>query len=87
MTFISQIAPYKVRVTCEGVALFNSRWPCSPLRSERAYWFEFDETGDLVDTDVHEHDDGSAAVAMAEDCKVWLFDRVLPEWIQEVDEP
>ena len=72
----------KVIVSREEVANFNRRWPCSELRDTRHYWFEFDETGDLVDTDVPEHDDGSAAVAMSEDCKSFLFDGVVPEWAE-----
>ena len=79
--YISIISSSKVRVSREGVRLFNNRWPCSELRSNRAYWFEFNEIGDLVDTDVPEHDDGGAAVAMAEDCKEYLFNNTIPEWI------
>lgn len=75
--------PRVVRVSAEGVALFNSQWPCSSLRSSRAYWFEYDSRGDLVDTDVPEQDDGPAASAMADDCKAFLFDGKLPEWIPQ----
>jgi len=71
----------KVRVSRDGIAAFNSRWPGSSLRANRSYWFEFDASGDLIDTDCPEHDDGPAASAMAEDCKAWLFDDVQPEWI------
>ncbi len=53
----------KVIVSRDEVANFNSRWPCSELRDSRAYWFEFDSDGDLIDTDVPEQDDGSAASA------------------------
>lgn len=81
MAAIELVGPGKVRVSREGVASFNRAWPCSTLRDARAYWFEFDSTGDLVDTDCPEHDDGPAAVAMADDCKAWLFDDVQPEWI------
>lgn len=70
----------KVIVSREEVANFNSRWPCSELRDTRAYWFEFEANGDLVDTDVPEHDDGGAAVALAADCSAFLFDGVEPEW-------
>lgn len=72
----------KVIVSRDEVANFNSRWPCSELRDSRAYWFEFDSDGDLIDTDVPEQDDGSAAVAMADDCKAFLFDDVMPEWAE-----
>lgn len=70
----------KVIFTREDVAAFNRQWPCSELR-DRAYWFEFDENGDLVDTDVPEHDDGQAALALSEDAKRYLFDDVEPEWL------
>lgn len=80
---IEVIAPGKVRVSRTGVALFNAQWPCSTLRSERAYWYEFDAGGDLVDTDVPQQDDGPAAEAMAEDCKTFLFDGITPDWVIE----
>ena len=77
---IREIAPGKVQVTREGVALFNASWPCSSLRSSRSYWFEFDDDNDLVDTDCPESDDGPASVAMAADCKAFL-DGIEPEWL------
>lgn len=80
---IAIIAPGKVRVSAAGVASFNRAWPCSSLRSSRAYWFEFDSTGDLVDTDCPESDDGPAASAMADDCRAFLREGVRPEWIPE----
>lgn len=70
----------KVIVSREEVENFNRSWPCSELRATRAYWFEFDANGDLVDTDVPEQDDGSAASAMAEDCKAFLFNDDAPRW-------
>ncbi len=79
--FIETLSPRKELVTRAGIALFNASWPCSELRSSRHYWFEFDDDGDLVDTDVPEHDDGSAATALADDCRKWLFDDIKPEWI------
>lgn len=81
MTLISEVSPRKVRVSNTGVALFNATWPCSELQSSRAYWFEFDESGDLIDSDVPEHSDGQAAVAMAADCLAWLDDGATPEWL------
>ena len=69
----------KVIVSREDVALFNAHWPCSSLR-DRSYWFEFDASGDLVDTDVPEQDDGPAALAMSEDCRQFLSDDETPEW-------
>jgi hypothetical protein len=74
------INPRKVIVSQLEVRLFNASWPCSELRPTRSYWFEFDTSGDLVDTDVPEHDDGTAASAMADDCRAWLFDDKQPEW-------
>ena len=74
----------KVRVSRQEVANFNSTWPCSELRDCRAYWFEFDNTRDLIDCDVPEQDDGSAASALSQDCECWLFDDVEPDWINNV---
>lgn len=78
--FLSMVGERKVRVSPAGVALFNAQWPCSELRPDRAYWFEFDCDGDLVDCDVPHTDDGAAAVAMADDCKEWLEDGTVPAW-------
>jgi hypothetical protein len=72
----------KVMVSRREVANFNRAWPCSELRDTRAYWFEFDANGDLVDTDVPEQDDGGAALAMSADCKAFLFDAVTPDWAE-----
>lgn len=58
----------KVIVSRAEVDAFNARWPCSELR-DRSYWFEFESNGDLVDTDVPEQDDGSAARALCDDAK------------------
>ncbi len=70
----------KVMVTREEVTAFNAAWPCSTLRDSRAYWFEFDQSGDLIDTDCPEQDDGPAASAMADDCRAFLVDGEAPEW-------
>ena len=70
----------KVIVPRAAVALFNLQWPCSTLRDSRAYWFEFDDGGDLVDTDCPEQDGGPAVAAIADDCKAWLFDDTDPDW-------
>jgi hypothetical protein len=84
MRILSIISPGKVRVSREGVESFNRAWPASPLRSSRAYWFEFDtESLDLIDTDCPESDDGPAASAMAEDCREFLRDGTRPEWAPE----
>lgn len=32
---------------------------------DRSYWFEFDDNGDLIDTDVPEHSGGKAVPAVA----------------------
>jgi len=60
----------KVRFSREEIDEFNRTWPCSELRN-RSYWFEFNKDGDLVDTNVPEHDDGSAALALSQDA--WKF--------------
>lgn len=70
----------RVIVSRAEVALFNARWPCSEMRTSRHYWFEFDANGDLVDSDVPDHDDGPAASAMADDCRAYLMDDEWPEW-------
>lgn len=78
---IEIISQNKVRISREGVAAFNSRWPGSTLRDSRAYWFEFDNNGDLIDSDVPEQDDGPAALALSQDAQAFLFDDTQPEWI------
>ena len=80
MSVLTLVGPRKVRVSAAGVASFNRGWPCSTLRASRAYWFEFDSDGDLIDTDLPEHDDGPAASAMADDCKAWLQENEQPAW-------
>jgi hypothetical protein len=72
----------KVIVSRNEVSAFNGRWPCSELRDTRAYWFQFDADGDLVDTDVPEQDDGPAASAMADDCRALLFDQTIADWME-----
>jgi hypothetical protein len=72
----------KVITTRREVAAFNRAWPCSRLSSDRHYWFEFDRsTGDLVDTDVPEHSDGSESVAMMEDCKAYALECERADWM------
>lgn len=61
----------KVIFSQEEVDAFRASWPACKLRS-RSYWFEFDFGGDLIDTDVPEHDDGAESVALADDAKDWL---------------
>jgi hypothetical protein len=70
----------KVFVSAVEVALFNSKWPGSELRPTRSYWFEFGANGDLVDHDIPQHDDGSAAAAMADDCRDYIMAGKIPEW-------
>jgi len=74
----------KVIVSAAAVASFNRSWPCSRLRSTRAYWFEFDQSGDLIDTDCPESDDGPEAVAMPADCLAYLDEGTQPEWAPHV---
>jgi hypothetical protein len=78
--FLSLVGQRKVRVSKEGVAAFNARWPCSSLRSSRSYWFEFGANGDLIDTDCPEEDDGPASLAMSHDCQAWLENDKMPDW-------
>lgn len=72
-------AQRKVRFDTAAVNAFRAVWPCAELRS-RSYWFQFDASGDLVDVDVPEHDDGTAAAALADDAKALLFDGTTPNW-------
>ena len=65
--------PLKVIYTKSDVIAFRSRFPDSGLR-DRSYWFEFDREGDLIDTDIPEHDDGPGASALAQNAKEFLFD-------------
>ena len=81
MNAITLVSPGKVRVSAAGVASFNRSWPGSTLRSTRAYWFEFEPGGDLVDTDLPEHDDGPAATVLCNDCREWLINGTRPEWV------
>lgn len=74
------ISGRKVIVSAAAVASFNRGWPCSELRSTRHYWFEFDSTGDLIDSDLPHTDDGAAASAMAEDCREFLLEGTRPAW-------
>jgi hypothetical protein len=77
-----QIIDRKVIFSPDEIAAFNRVWPCSELRSTRAYWFEFDAQQDLVDADVPEQDDGSAAVALSQDAQRYLFDDEQPAWLR-----
>jgi hypothetical protein len=78
---MTQVIGRKVIVSRLEIELFNARWPNSTLRDTRHYWFEFDENGDLVDSDVPEQDDGPAATALAEDCKEIIFNPGFsPDW-------
>lgn len=70
----------KVRATRLAVTLFNNQWPCSPLRESRAYWWGFDEDGNLIDTDTPAHEDGPAALALSEDAQTWMDSGALPAW-------
>jgi hypothetical protein len=59
----------KVIVSRDEVREFMASYPCSGLDSDRAYWFEFESNGDLVDTDVPEHSDGPGALALSKDAQ------------------
>ena len=80
---IEEVGPLKVRVSREGVAMFNAQWPDSELRSTRAYWYEFDAARNLIDCDVPNEDDGLASLALSQDCERFLFDGETPEWVTE----
>jgi hypothetical protein len=83
MPHIDTINPRKVMVTRNEVRLFNASWPCSTLNPNRAYWFEFDDSGDLVDTDMPEHTGkGGEAKAMSDDCRDWLMYGIGPDWAE-----
>jgi hypothetical protein len=71
---------HKVIVSRQEVARFNARWPGSPLNPNRHYGFEFDEQGDLLDSDVPEHQDGTAALALAYACREFYLLETWPEW-------
>jgi hypothetical protein len=68
----SMVGPRKVRLSREGVAMFNGTWPGSRLTRERAYWWEFDAEGDLIDSDAPACDDGPELVALSEDAWAWM---------------
>jgi hypothetical protein len=63
----------KVIFSREEVDSFRARWPGCNLRS-RSYWFEFDQGGDLIDSDVPEQDDGPDAFALSQDAWEFLCD-------------
>ena len=65
----------KVIVSRDEVLEFMRTFPCSGLR-ERSYWFEFDANGDLIDTDVPEHDDGAGALALSSDALDFLDSQI-----------
>lgn len=70
----------KVGFSRDEVKLFRLQFPCSGLR-DRAYWFEFDANGDLVDTDVPEQDDGSGASALSYAAQM-VLDGDTPSWLE-----
>lgn len=63
-----------VRFSTNEVRAFKAKWPCSGL-ADRSYWFQFDINGDLVDTNVPESEDGSAALALSQDALEYLSAR------------
>lgn len=71
---------HKVFVSKEEVAKFNRTFPGSMLRDTRSYWFEFDQNGNLVDTDVPAQDDGPAAGALSDSCYEFLFGDLIPDF-------
>jgi len=81
MEMLEIIAPRKVRISREGIALFNAYGSRSTLRASRAYWFEFDVNQELIDSDVPQSDEGDAATALMLDAAAWLFDGIVPGWL------
>lgn len=73
----------KVIVSACDIASFNQGWPGSKLRASRAYWFEFDEEGDLCDTDCPESDDGPESQVLAQDCLEFLLEGVVPYYAND----
>ena len=73
----------KVRISKEGIAMFNAQWQGSELRSTRAYWYEFDNDGDLINTDVPEQDDGLASVALSHDAEEFFVNGTIPDWFDQ----
>lgn len=65
----SIVGPRKVRLSSKGVAMFNATWPGSRLTRERAYWWEFDTNGNLIDTDAPSEDDGPELLALSGDAR------------------
>lgn len=62
------------RVTYETGEIIDimARWPCSGLMLEKAYWFEFDQRGDLIDASTSADDASEAsgaAGALADDAR------------------
>lgn len=64
----------KVIFSRDDVAAFRASWPGCRLR-DRSYWFEFDRSGNLVDCDVPEQDDGLEASALACEAHEFLQER------------
>lgn len=63
-----------VYISAADVSAFNAQWPCSPI-VVRPHFAEFDRSGNLVDCDFTEDEDGSAALALIEDAQEWLLSR------------
>lgn len=78
---IETVGKRKVRFSREAVRLFHRHWPAHGMSEDRSYWFEFDASGDLVDTDVPEHSDGAAAAALADEAREYLQRGVMPPWL------
>lgn len=66
-----KIIKRKVIVERYEVALFREGFPSSGLQN-RSYWFEFDDEGNLVDSDVPEQDDGDGATTLSHHAQRFL---------------
>jgi len=68
----------KVFFSTNDVRMFARTWPGCILQ-DRAYWFEFDGEGNLVDTNIPENEDGLEAIALADDAGQYMAG-TRPRW-------
>ena len=72
--YTEQHNPNKVIVPREEVAEFVDARPNCGLQRNRSYWFEFDEGGGEIDSDVPVQDEGGGAAELSWAAWVWLED-------------
>lgn len=78
-----EISNRKVTLSSYDMEDFSVVWPGLNYTPNRQYWFEFDINGNLVDCNVHEHEDGYWATVLASDCFDYLFKGIKPNWLLE----